>query len=367
MRYFFTDESGHTGPNLFDKNQPFLYYGTVSTNLNIDLLGSKYIPSIRKKLGVERLHAAELGNGRLVEILPDLQKLDKKFKFVFDLYRVNKIDHALISFFDQIFDQGMNPAVPWSSYWTPLRYVLVFKLSLLFDENSLKEAWKIRIERNNKKAEERLSQLCDTLLAKAALIPDERSREIIFNALFWAKANPSKIDYNASSKHEFLSITPNLVGFQFVMKGIADRIKLHKVKKPFIVIDQQSQFNTTQKSLAQFYADAKASQHKFFLGPGLPDIDFSHMPEVPINIKSGKDSYGLELVDIYLWIFKRKLEGKFVAQELESFISKKYDKGMFDELSLQALENRWVPYFDSLPNLTTEQEAAHAQFLKFQE
>jgi hypothetical protein len=91
------------------------------------------------------------------------------------------------------------------------------------------------------------------------------------------------------------------------------------------------------------------------------------MPEVPINIKSGKDSYGLELVDIYLWIFKRKLEGKFVAQELESFISKKYDKGMFDELSLQALENRWVPYFDSLPNLTTEQEAAHAQFLKFQE
>lgn len=158
-----------------------------------------------------------------------------------------------------------------------------------------------------------------------------------------------------------------MVGFQFVMKGIADRIKFHKVKKPFIVIDQQSQFNTTQKSLAQFYADAKASQHEFVSGPGLPDIDFSHMPEAPIDIKSGKDSYGLEIVDIYLWIFKRKLEGKFVAQELESFISKKYDKGMFDELSLQALENRWVPYFDSLPNLTTEQEAAHAQFLKIQE
>ena len=357
MRFFYIDESGHTGPNLFDDNQPFLYYGTLSTKLNLDLLGRKYIPKIRRKVGTERLHAAELGNGRLLEILPDLIELDKKFKFSFDLYIVNKKDHALISFFDQVFDQGMNPAVPWTSYWTPLRFVLLFKLTLLFEKEDLKEAWDIRIERNNKKAEKRLTDLCSKLLTKLLLIPDERSRTIVNDALLWAKENPSEIDYNVSSNHEFLSISPNLVGFQFVMHGVANRIKSHKIKKPTIIIDQQSQFNTTQKSLAQFYALAKASGHKFESGPGMPDIDFSHMPDAPINVQSSLDSYGLEIVDIYLWIFKRKLEDKAVAPELNKLIAPQFKRGMFDELSLEALEKRWFPYFDNLPELSSQQEA----------
>jgi len=40
---------------------------------------------------------------------------------------------------------------------------------------------------------------------------------------------------------------------------------------------------------------------------------------------------------------------------------------MYDELSLQALENRWAPYFENLPDLTAKQETAHKQFLKIQE
>ncbi len=40
----------------------------------------------------------------------------------------------------------MNPAVPWTSYWTPLRFVLLFKLTVLFKDEDLKEAWNIRIE-----------------------------------------------------------------------------------------------------------------------------------------------------------------------------------------------------------------------------
>ncbi len=60
MRFFYVDESGHTGPNLFDDSQPFLYYGTLSSKLNLDVLGKKYIPAIRKKVETKRLHAAEL-------------------------------------------------------------------------------------------------------------------------------------------------------------------------------------------------------------------------------------------------------------------------------------------------------------------
>lgn len=114
--FFYVDESGHTGANLFDENQPFLYYGVLSSKLNVDVLAKQSLISLRKRLGVEKLHAAELGNGRLVEIIDDVVKIQKKLDLRFDICRVAKRDHALISFFDQVFDKGVNPAITWTGY-----------------------------------------------------------------------------------------------------------------------------------------------------------------------------------------------------------------------------------------------------------
>ena len=151
--FFYVDESGHTGTNLFDENQPVLYYGVLSSRVNIDVLAEKKLSVLRNRLGVTRIHAAEIGNGGLVQIIEGLVTLQKKFDLRFDIYRVAKVDHALICFFDQVFDQGLNPAITWSGYWTPMRYLLLLKLSYLFDEQTLKKAWSARIELNDEKAE----------------------------------------------------------------------------------------------------------------------------------------------------------------------------------------------------------------------
>ena len=126
--YFYVDESGHTGQNLFDPEQPMLFYGVLSSRVNVDVVASPRLERLKRSLGVPRLHAAELGNGRLVSIAPELLNILRTLQLRFDLYRVAKPDHAVISFFDQVFDQGMNPAVPWHCYWTPMRYPLVLKL-----------------------------------------------------------------------------------------------------------------------------------------------------------------------------------------------------------------------------------------------
>ncbi|SQC05768.1 Uncharacterised protein [Klebsiella pneumoniae] len=39
-------------------------------------------------------------------------------------------------------------------------------------------------------------------------------------------------------------------------------------------------------------------------------MDMKNMPEQPLVFQSGTQSAGLELVDLYLWIFKRFMEGK---------------------------------------------------------
>jgi hypothetical protein len=255
--FFFTDESGHTGANLFDENQPILYYGVLASKLNLDVLAEKRLAKLRKKLKVDRLHANVLGNGGIVEIIDDLLKIHKEFKIKFDIFSIVKADHALISFFDQVFDQGLNPAVTWTAYWTPLRYMLLLKLSYLFEEETLKKAWEARIERNDSKSEKLLSEICETLKNRVDIFPDERSRVLIFDILDWAQKNPSRIYYNTKSKKDILSITPNLIGFQLVMFNISERLLKFSKKASKITVDQQSQFNKAQKTLADFYASAK--------------------------------------------------------------------------------------------------------------
>jgi hypothetical protein len=137
--FFYVDESGQTGFNLFDEQQPNLYYGTLSSRLNLDIRAQNHVLRMREILGVKRLHAAEIGNGRLINIAYILEDLSNKLNLQFDFYILKKTDFAVMSFFDQIFDEGINPAVPWTAYWTPLRYLLLSKLAYLTDVDLLKK------------------------------------------------------------------------------------------------------------------------------------------------------------------------------------------------------------------------------------
>lgn len=43
-------------------------------------------------------------------------------QFDFDYYFIEKPDYVLVLLFDAVFDAGLNEAVKWDVYWTPLRY-----------------------------------------------------------------------------------------------------------------------------------------------------------------------------------------------------------------------------------------------------
>ena len=89
-------------------------------------------------------------------------------------------------------------------------------------------------------------------------------------------------------------------------------------------------------------------------GPGMPTMDLRHMPSVPIECTPGTDSSGLEIVDIYIWIFKRQMENKSLAKELYPLVHGQAS-GMFNEISVQALMERWEKWFQELPIPTPEQ------------
>lgn len=347
--HFYVDESGHTGPNLFDEAQPILYYGVLSSRVNLDVLGASSLDHLRRSLGVKRLHAAELGAGRLATVAPAITRLVKRHDVRFDVYRVAKKDHAVICFFDQVFDKGLNPAVTWTGYWTPLRYVLLLKVAALFDLDLARGAWRARIDPDETTALPLMQEVCKELRSRVHWLPDARSRQLVGDALDWAHANPTELSYNVNSRKDMLQVTPNVIGIQSVMHGIAGRIGRTGLQASRIVVDQQSQFNKAQRTLAEFYPNARG--FKSTMGPGMPTVDHSHMPIVPIEFASSAQSPGLELTDLHLWTFRRAIEGGALPGELVDLVRAHWQRSRTDEISLRAIEHRWSRWFDRIPEL----------------
>lgn len=347
--FFYVDESGHTGSELFDAAQPVLYYGVISSDVNLDMLAEERLAPLRKRLSVDRLHAAQLGVGRLATISEELVAIQKKFSLRFDLYRVNKPDHAVICFYDQVFDQAMNPAATCTSYWTPLRYILLLKLASLFEEDDARLAWSARTDTNRARANGRLIEVCQRIAGRVDQLPDARSRQLIGDGLTWAAQNPDAIGYNVDHADDIKQISPNIIGFQFVMHGIAKRIMQRGKRASRIVVDRQSEFNKAQKTLSEFFAAASGIEGA--TGPGMPKISFAGMPKTPIEFAAGTDSAGLELVDVYLWIFKRLIDGKDMAPELMPLVYAQRHRGNTDEVSLRAIETKWEQHFTQMPEL----------------
>ena len=97
--------------NLLDAEQPLLYYGCLSSHLSLDHEAIDRVTHMRAKVGAVRLHANDLGNGGLAVIAQELADLQRCFGLQFGVYRVAKPDHAIVCFFDQVFDSAMNPAI----------------------------------------------------------------------------------------------------------------------------------------------------------------------------------------------------------------------------------------------------------------
>jgi hypothetical protein len=66
--FFFVDESGNSGNNLFDLAQPVLSYGVLSSKLNVDVLGGAVHGAILQILGTDSIHASRIGMSGLCAI-----------------------------------------------------------------------------------------------------------------------------------------------------------------------------------------------------------------------------------------------------------------------------------------------------------
>ena len=361
--FFHIDESGNTGNNLFDKDQPVLSYGVLSSKTNIDVLGERIYNKILLKVGEDAIHANVLGVSRLTEISPLLHELHRKIKFKFDYYFIDKYSYALVKFFDSVFDAGLNEAVKWDHYWTPFRYLIIHELSLILDEELLKESWFLCMEKNIHNESVRiinlLTKINDINISSGL---SDRSKEIISDALRFGIKNPLKIDFGTSDNK---LISPNSVGFQFVVSSMATRLsKTLRNNASSIVVDRQVQFNESQITTLDFAVKManglkKASfeeRQRYLMHPlhhGLSEdvLLRKKTPTKNISISKSTDSIGLQIVDVYLWIINRLISDKPLSPELTILGQNVFRHSLVDGISLEAMKHRWMNFEKQLPQL----------------
>ncbi len=79
-------------------------------------------------------------------------------------------------------------------------------------------------------------------------------------------------------------------------------------------------------------------------------MNMTNMPAEPLIFQSGTQSAGLELVNIYFWIFKQFMEEKELTKPFARFVYTNLKTDRTDSLSLQSVGKRMKKFFEKYLN-----------------
>lgn len=365
--YAYIDETGNTGSNIFDENQPSFITASLITKSNFDVLQNRNINKLARQVGKTELHGNEYGFGKIEEIANGLLSIFKKSNARFFIARAEKRYIAVTKLFDTLFDSFENKAVPWHVY--NIRYfrlLLVFKLATILREDVVEIFWKAILEKNKNKAYEYFRE--SLLLLKTDLedFSDKRARELTENAVNWALENPESIYLHTAAKSARAGHLPNMAVFPNMLQGIEMISKKWKRTVKTITHDQQSQFQNILKEWHEMYSNAAA---------GVIEIPFEEPRSLrcvagsSFIIKSSSESPGIQAIDIVLWIFKKFLDGEVIPYNSAKLMNHVFKFGYQNDLSFDGvgrdLEKEMMKIY-AKPFGETEQKNA-TEFLEFAE
>lgn len=303
--FAYVDESGNTGDNLFDEAQPWFDTAALITRADFDAVHGPKVAGLARKLGVKDLHANRLGVGKVEAIAEDLRAIFKAADARFFLSRVEKRYLATTKIIDTIFDAGENRAVPWHAYnLRPFRMLLVFKIAaFLLDEDLARTFWRSLMAIKEQAAADAFAAGCRQLLERVGRLPDQRSREIVSEAVRWALENPEAISVHSSSVFLRYGHLPNMVAFTNLLDGIDRQARAWSRRCRRIVHDRQMQF---EQSLRRWHEliTIRASGEPLHLPFGEVHVA-RKVPGSDFAVVSSDRSAGIQAVDVVLWLFGR--------------------------------------------------------------
>lgn len=332
--YAFVDETGNTGKNLFDEAQPDFFTGALVTKTNFDRLHDHTLREICRRNGFDSLHSSVLGFEPIERAAPEILSLLKKVGARFVISRVEKRYLLATKVFDTFFDSGENPAVSWHVYnFRFLRLMLCFKVSTLLTEEISREFWAMLMARTENDARRRIPAICDGILTRVPQLSDQRSRDLVTEALSWSRSHPEALDIFLNRRQAKNGHMPNMVAFANLLDGLEHVSKRWKRPLKLIVHDRQSQF---ESSLTEWHRMFSTASDEPIRRPGETFV-FQKVAGSTFEISASDNSPGIQMADLVLWLFRQFLSQKPIPGNILAILDYMFRKGIFNDFSFEGV------------------------------
>jgi hypothetical protein len=257
-----------------------------------------------------------------------------------------------MKFVDTLMDSGLNDAV--STFHYAIRFNRLFMAraleSLLTLEN-LEDFWAAYSAGDD----QRFAQLLATIeerLTNCSL--DGRTRELLLDACQWAIKNPERLLYGTRSPLD----SPNVVALTLLINGLHQMHEDRGVVVGTFIHDEQQQFGKYLE-IAYDFSKQFASADPTSPLALMTNIKDMATFDCSFQQKTSKHSFGLQILDVCLWIMKRfdskpdAINGK--CRELCELIG---NASHISRFSCEALNDEVVRQIVALNNspMTPEQE-----------
>jgi hypothetical protein len=340
--YAYTDESGNSGLDLFRSGEPTFYTLTAISRYDLDVEAASLVQRWSDVLFTRRLHAHRLGVAGIAQIADELADAIAQWDCHFAITVVEKLMVGRLKFFDQVFDSGLNPAIPAMHYANRgLRYglTLPFLDADIFTNRLLRQFWHA-FERKHRDS---FMSVVDNLrwrIHKAE--GDPRRRKLIIDALTWAYKNPDELLVRRSGLD-----APNIVAFTRLLYTINHFLKDSGKSLKSFVHDEQNEFAAAFAKMYTVLTKHQMAEGHFIV----PDIESVSTMECPLTICKDKSAASLQIVDVLLWSFRRFWErataGHPACNRLVDVIC---ERGLIAEFSTSAHYEEYGAILEKLMN-----------------
>lgn len=356
--YAYIDESGNTGFNLFDPDQPYFLTVAMSSQVDFDANFRDQIARIASANGQTYLHASEMGVPGVESIAASVMDLVETSGVRFHFACAAKSDVAAMKFFDAIFDPGENPAAPPLSY--PVRtsrLFLLLKFAYILETSDVQLFWNAMTSPQSISSEKDAVRAIENIVGRVRELPDARSRELIGDTLDWARNNIGRFSFWTPRKQTRHGHLPNLFSLPALFSGISRDAKEWGCEVEAIIHDQQSQFEQT---LSEWHVLFEGLEPEQILHFGDTPIHFGDIQGSRFEIGDTRLSPGLQLVDTVIWTFSRTVNNRIIGSDTAELFDICYTPENALEISFDRVVAELEPKIATLMNRTM----SHDQLLQ---
>jgi len=361
----FTDETGNTGLNLFDSKQPFFWTGTLLTPVDWDSLPREIHQACLERAGCAELHGNYLGFAGIERIAGRLIMLLERYRAQFLFTRLEKRHFAATKFVDTLLDSGLNQAVSNFHYGIRFhRLYLAHIIVALLDSDDREEFWDLVYPHADAKGFARILRRLEGRIYTH--VRDERTCQLLLDAVAWGLVHPQPLLEGTRSPLD----SPNVAALTLLVHELHRGNDDGGVSIKTFVHDEQQQFG---KYLQLAFDVSKRFGHADPTSPLALMINIKEMTtfDCQFRITTSRTSFGLQVLDVVLWLTKRFTDGpdsvQGMCRELAEFVSKSgFISEFTQESMLREVERGWN-VVASLPMTPEEEQKGRELFRQIEE